>query len=305
MSGGFAGKRGRAMQGVTLEGRKMRHRILIAVGLLALGGPPLRAVAQTPAGQIVVPLGATAMVDNPCPPQPPVPIARFGEPGRPAVYAEPPVLAAYQAYGVWRAANDWADLCHYRAENRALAGAGTRPRVVFMGDSITELWKAYDPGFFTGGIVDRGISGQTTPQMVVRFYADVVALHPRAVHIMAGTNDVAGNTGPTSDDQFKANITAMVDLAKANGIQVVLASIPPTRRFSWRPDLRPAAKVRELNAWLKGFAATRGAAYVDYYAVLADADGGFRAELTSDGVHPATAGYGLMKIEAERALARP
>jgi len=219
------------------------------LGVLALcvgfGGLPLQASAQDAAGpeKIVVPLGATGMVDNPCPPQPPVPITRFGEPGRPAVYAGPQVLAAYQRYEAWRLANDWASLCHYREENRRVA-SGARPRVVFIGDSITELWKAYDPDFFSGGVLDRGISGQTTPQMVVRFYQDVVRLRPRVVHIMAGTNDVAANTGPTSDDQFKNNITAMVDLAKANGIKVVLASIPPTKTFSWRPDLRPARSRR-------------------------------------------------------------
>lgn len=249
-----------------------------------------------------MPLGASGLVENPCPPRPPAPIARLGEPGRPAAYASPEVLAAYQAYGAWRLANDWAYLCRYRDENRSLPRSG-RPRVVFMGDSITEFWKAYDPDFFAGGILDRGISGQTTPQMVVRFYQDVVSLRPRIVHIMAGTNDVAANTGPTSDDQFKNNITAMVDLAKANGIKVVLASIPPTKRFSWRPELRPAGKIRELNAWLRTFAASRGATYVDYYAVLADAEGGLKPEYTSDGVHPATAGYAVMKAQAERALA--
>jgi lysophospholipase L1-like esterase len=249
-----------------------------------------------------VPLGASGMVDNPCPPQPPAPIARLGEPGRPTVYAAPEVLAASQRYEAWRLANDWASLCRYRDENRGLPRSG-RPRVVFMGDSITELWKAYDPSFFARGALDRGISGQTTPQMVVRFYQDVVSLRPRVVHIMAGTNDVAANTGPTSDDQFKNNITAMADLARANGIKVVLASIPPTKRFSWRPELRPAGKIRELNAWLRTFAASRGATYVDYYAVLADAEGGLKPEYSPDGVHPATAGYAVMRAQAERALA--
>ena len=275
------------------------------LGLLALCaglGGPASAQIDAASEKIVVPLGDSGLVENPCPPQPTQPFTSLAEPGRPAAFA-PEALAAYQRYGAWRQANDWADLCHYRDENRSLP-AGGRPRVVFMGDSITELWKAYDPGFFTGGVLDRGISGQTTPQMVVRFYQDVVSLRPRIVHVMAGTNDLAANTGPTSDDQFKNNITAMVDLAKANGIKVVLASIPPTKRFSWRPALRPAGKVQALNAWLRNFAASRHAVYVDYYAVLSDADGGFRAELTSDGVHPATAGYAAMKAEAQRALAQ-
>jgi lysophospholipase L1-like esterase len=285
----------------------MTERTRAWLGVAALwvsfAGLPLQAGAQEAGSdKIVVPLGDSGLVENPCPPQPPSPIARRAEPGRPTAFA-PEALAVYQRYGVWRQANDWADLCHYRDENRAVA-SGARPRVVFMGDSITELWKLYDPAFFTGGVVDRGISGQTTPQMVVRFYQDVVRLRPQVVHIMAGTNDVAANTGPTSDDEFKNNITAMVDLARANGVKVVLASIPPSNRFSWRPELKPARKIRELNAWLRSFAASRGATYVDYYAVLSDADGGFKPDLTSDGVHPATAGYAAMKVEAQRALAQ-
>jgi lysophospholipase L1-like esterase len=269
----------------------------------ALGGLPFAACAQgAPAPKITVPLGETGMVADPCPPQPPSPIRTPAEPGRPTVYATEG-LAAYQAYGVWRAANDWPDLCHYRAANASLA-AEPAPRVVFMGDSITELWRLYDPDFFTGGVVDRGISGQTTPQMVVRFYADVVRLKPRIVHIMAGTNDIAANTGPTSEDQFKANIMAMTELAQANGIRVVLASIPPTRRFGWRPDLRPAEEVRTLNAWLRGYAAQRHAVYADYYAVLADADGGMPPQFSVDGVHPVTAGYAAMKVVTLKALAQ-
>ena len=277
--------------------------LALCVGLAGLARAAAAQEAAAAPEKIVVPLGATAMVDDPCPPRPPAPIVGLPEPGKPAVYAEPKVLAASQRYEAWRAANDWAALCRYRAENRS-AAAGGRPRAVFMGDSITEFWKAYDPGFFTGGVLDRGVSGQTTPQMLVRFYPDVVRLKPRVVHIMAGTNDLAGNTGPTSEEAFKANIEAMVDLARANGIKVVLGSIPPAKRFSWRPELTPAAKVGELNAWLKGFAASRGAAYADYYAVLADADGGLKAEYTTDGVHPATAGYAAMKPVAERALAQ-
>jgi lysophospholipase L1-like esterase len=280
-------------------------RTLWRLGALALcAGLVTPAFAQAPAApaKIVVPLGATGMVENPCPPQPASPIARVAEPGRPAAYATEN-LAAYQAYGVWRAANDWADLCHYREANRAVA-AGPRPRVVFMGDSITELWRLYDPGFFSDGVVDRGISGQTTPQMVVRFYADVVALKPRAVHIMAGTNDIAANTGPTSEDQFKANIMAMTELAQANGIRVILASIPPTKTFSWRPELKPANEVRTLNAWLRGYAATRHATYVDYYAVLTDAEGGIPPQFSADGVHPLRAGYAVMKAETLKALAK-
>ncbi len=137
-----------------------------------------------------------------------------------------------------------------------------------MGDSITEGWGVGDPSLFSGAVVDRGISGQTSPQMLVRFYQDVVALHPQAVHIMAGTNDVAGNTGPSSPDDFKNNIRAMVDLAKANHIQVVLASILPAERFAWRPDIQPVEQIRRLNAWLRQYASQHKLIYADYYSSL-------------------------------------
>ena len=284
---------------------KSAWRRLTALALwVALVGLPLQAVAQPsagPADKIVVPLGDSGLVENPCPPQPPSPIARLAEPGRPTAFA-PEALAAYQRYGA---------LGGRRTTGRTSATIATRTGAWRKASArgwcswaipSPSFWKLYDPGFFSGGEVDRGISGQTTPQMLVRFYQDVVRLRPRVVHIMAGTNDVAANTGPTSDDEFKNNITAMVDLAKANGIKVVLASIPPAAKFSWRPELKPAGKIRELNAWLRTFAASRGAIYVDYYAVLSVADGGFKPAFTSDGVHPATAGYAVMKAQAQRAL---
>ena len=280
---------------------KCKATALLAAALTLAAAPGLAQTAAPP-GKISVPFDDTAIVADPCPPQPASPIKTPPEPGKPAVY-DTEALAAYQAYGTWRAANDWADLCHYRAANLARA-ATPRPRAVFMGDSITELWRLYDPAFFSGPILDRGISGQTTPQMVVRFYADVVRLKPRIVHIMAGTNDIAGNTGPSSADQFKANIMAMTELAQAHGIKVILASIPPAKTFSWRRELKPAQEVRTLNAWLKGYAAQRKAIYVDYYAVLADADGGMPAKFSLDGVHPVSAGYAVMKAETLKALAK-
>jgi lysophospholipase L1-like esterase len=196
---------------------------------------------------------------------------------------------------------DFPDLCHYKSENAAFI-KGTHPTVVFMGDSITEGWGVGDPSLFSRGVIDRGISGQTSPQMLVRFYQDVVALHPKAVHIMAGTNDVAGNTGPSSPDDFKNNIRAMVDLAKANHIQVVLASILPAERFPWRPDIQPAEQIRQLNKWLRQLADQRKLVYADYYSSLTTASGGFRAELSNDGVHPNSDGYAAMRPIADAAL---
>ena len=191
----------------------------------------------------------------------------------------------------------------YRADNvRLVAGPAAARQVVFMGDSITQGWGLADPAFFGPGHVNRGISGQTTPQMLARFQADVVTLRPRVVHIMAGTNDVAGNTGPTSVQDIRNNIVAMVTLAKAGGAKVVLASIPPAASFNWAPALKPADQIREMNAWLKAYAREQGLTYVDYYAAMATPDGAMKPELTFDGVHPDAAGYRVMRPLAEAAL---
>jgi lysophospholipase L1-like esterase len=201
-----------------------------------------------------------------------------------------------------RIKNDWADLCRYRVANDALTGRSVK--VVFLGDSITELWRAADPDMFTGGIEDRGISGQTSGQLLLRFYPDVVALHPSAVHIMVGTNDVAGNNGPNRPEDLKNNIRAMVDIAKAHKIAVVLASIPPASTFSWKKDLRPAPQIKALNTWLAEFARQEGLTYVDYYAVLVGPDGGMKEGKSRDGVHPLVSGYALMKPLAQAAIAK-
>jgi lysophospholipase L1-like esterase len=199
-------------------------------------------------------------------------------------------------------ARDWPNLCRYKAANEALSGV-ERPRAVFMGDSITEGWVRADPSLFANGVLGRGIGGQTSPQMLVRFWQDVVALRPRVVHIMAGTNDIAGNTGPATVQDYRNNVLAMIDLAQVNGIAVVLAAVPPARRFSWREGLDPRPSIRDLNDWLRETAAARGLGYVDYGAVLADAAGGLRVDLGNDGVHPNREGYAAMRPLAERALA--
>ena len=199
---------------------------------------------------------------------------------------------------------DWANLCRYRADNERLrqAPAAAR-RVVFMGDSITENWQRLDPGFFRDGWIDRGISGQTTPQMLVRFPADVIALHPRVVHIMAGTNDIAGNTGPTTLDAVEANIAAMVVLAKAAGIRVVLAATPPSAGFAWAPELRPAPQIAELNRRLRALARRERVTFVDYGTALATPAGAMRPELSNDGTHPTAAGYAAIEPIARRTIA--
>lgn len=200
-------------------------------------------------------------------------------------------------------AQDWASVAHYRDANHALVKADPR-RVVFIGDSITEGWAsqrfiADNPHF-----VGRGISSQTAPQMLVRFRTDVVALKPAVVHIMAGTNDVARNTGPETDAEILGYIVSMVDLAHASGIKVIIASIPPAADFPWRHGLNPAPTIRGLNARLKDFAASHGCIYADYWSVLTDARGGMKPQYSGDGVHPNAAGYEAMRPVAQAAIAR-
>jgi lysophospholipase L1-like esterase len=198
---------------------------------------------------------------------------------------------------------DWAWMGRFRAEDAALVARGVRPDVVFIGDSITQGWLDKAPAFFTPGRVDRGIGGQTTPQMLVRFRQDVIDLKPRAVHIMAGTNDIAGNTGPISLEETEGNLASMTELAQAHGIRVILASIPPAANFPWRPGVETAEKIRAANAWIRAYAARVGAVYADYTAVLDDGRGGMKPGLASDGVHPTPAGYAVMAPTAERAIA--
>ena len=197
---------------------------------------------------------------------------------------------------------DWAWQCRYRADNAQVDPAHP-PHVVFIGDSITEGWIHADPDFFAHGNLDRGISGQTSPQLLVRFYQDVVALHPAIVHIMIGTNDIAGNTGPTSPEAYQNAVRAMVDIAKANHITVILGAIPPTVTFGWQPAVKPGPWVAQLNLWLKDYAAEQHLIFADYHTALAGPAGELPAEFGPDGVHPNPAGYAVMRGVAERAIA--
>ncbi|MBV9526923.1 GDSL-type esterase/lipase family protein [Sphingomonas sp.] len=199
---------------------------------------------------------------------------------------------------------DFPQLGRYRHENARLIKSRAPVDVVFMGDSITEGWKDKRPGFFSTGRIDRGISGQTTPQMVLRMMADVVELKPRAVHIMAGTNDVAGNTGPMTPAMTENNFEMMSDIARAHGVKVLVASIPPAASFPWRPGLETRSRIKVLNAWLKTFASASGATFVDYWPVLDDGTGAMKPGLASDGVHPTEAGYDAMATVVEPILAR-
>ena len=199
---------------------------------------------------------------------------------------------------------DFPNLGRYHDENARLIESHAAVDIVFMGDSITEGWKDKRPGFFTGGRIDRGISGQTTPQMVLRMIADVVDLKPRAVHIMAGTNDIAGNTGPMTLGMTQDNFRMMSDIARRNGIKVILASIPPAARFPWAPTIETRQPIAEMNRWIKGYAAETGAVWVDYHPALDDGTGAMKPGLASDGVHPTETGYDAMAAVIVPILAR-
>ena len=200
--------------------------------------------------------------------------------------------------------NDWANLARYRDANARLGppAAGER-RVVFYGNSITDAWARLFPEQFPGKpYIGRGIGGQTTPQLLVRFRQDVVALRPAVVVILAGTNDIAGNTGPSSLEMIEDNLASMTEIARANGIRVVLSSVLPVYDYPWRPGLAPAPKIVALNDWMRRYAASVGAVYVDYHGAMKDARDGLSAELARDGVHPTVAGYRVMAPLVERAI---
>jgi lysophospholipase L1-like esterase len=273
----------------------MRIHALVAVVLLSAG----TASAQTPPA-----------APPPTAPQAPIAVPQPAPP--PPLPSCPELAAAVQA----AARNDvrlqdWANLGRYREANRSLAApAPGETRVVFMGDSITDAWPQPRFGAFFPGkpYVGRGISGQTTPQMLIRFRPDVIDLKPKVVVILAGTNDIAGNTGPMTDEQVAGNLASMAELARASGIRVVFSSILPTSAYHARPadvpqtTRRPMARITALNAWMKDYAAKNGHVYLDYFSATTDAQGLFRTELSEDDLHPNAAGYAIMAPLAEAAI---
>ena len=201
-------------------------------------------------------------------------------------------------------AQDWPNLEKYKMANEELkAPANGENRVVFMGNSITEMWKGTHPEFFTDNpYVNRGIGGQTTPQMLLRFRQDVIDLDPEVVVILAGTNDIAGNTGPMTLEQIHDNILSMVELAKANGIKPIVCSVLPAYDYPWSPGLNPNIKIPKLNALLKDMAKAQEVMYLDYFSEMVDGRNGMQSKLTTDEVHVTKAGYDIMEKMVKEAI---
>jgi len=192
---------------------------------------------------------------------------------------------------------DWANLERYReANSQLISPSSSEHRIVFMGNSITEGWIKSHPEFFEGkSYVNRGISGQTTPQMLLRFRQDVIDLKPSVVVILAGINDIAGNTGPATIEMIMDNLMSMAELATANNIKVVLCSVLPAKDFPWRPGMEPAEKVVQLNSLLRTYAEQNSFVYVDYFSAMANDVNGMKEGLASDEVHPTALGYSVME----------
>ncbi|MEO8412909.1 MAG: GDSL-type esterase/lipase family protein [Ginsengibacter sp.] len=201
-------------------------------------------------------------------------------------------------------AQDWPNLARYKDENAKIGlPIPNEHRVVFMGNSITDGWIQKVPEFFSGRpYIDRGISGQTTPQMLIRFRQDVIALQPKVVVILAGTNDIAGNTGPSTLEMIEDNLASMAELAKAANIEVILSSVMPVYDYPWKPGLQPAEKIITLNKWIKNYALEHDFFYLDYFSSLVDERNGMKAEYSPDGVHPNVAGYKVMGDLADKII---
>lgn len=198
-----------------------------------------------------------------------------------------------------RPRGDWAGLCVFRADNARVAAAPERPGIVMIGDSLTDEWPGLD-----GLALNRGIGGQTSAQVLLRFQQDAAALRPRAVHILVGTNDTAGNTGPVSPDMFMANVSAMVAIARGGGIEPVIGTLPPVVSYPWKPGLKPGPWVAELNRRLRDYARREGLILADYHAVLARADGSPVPGALEDGVHLTDAGYAAIRPVLDKAVAQ-
>ena len=216
------------------------------------------------------------------------------------------LILSFTAIAFTASAQDWPNIKRFEEANSKLqAQAPGRKRIVYMGDSITDFWIVNDSTFFAANnYVDRGISGQTTGQMLLRFREDVINLKPAAVVILAGINDIAENNGPSKIEDVAGNIFSMAELAKAHGIKIVLSSVLPANAFPWRPAINPVEKVRTLNDMLKAYANKNHLVYLDYFTAMADDKRGLPATLSKDGVHPSLAGYKMMEPLAKQAIVK-
>ncbi len=288
------------------------HRVATALTLCALSLPfslPGQAPASpsAPSAKPIGPVPPSSQTPSPNVPRP----TMWDSEGKP-IAADPILLAPTESLNqteIKRLQNllgNFAQLSRYHAANAKLADSEPG-RVVFYGDSITDAWGngANATSFFPGKpYLDRGISGQTTPQMLIRFQQDVVALKPAAVVILAGTNDIAGNTGVSTLEMIEDNFRSMAAIAAANQIKVIMSSVLPVDDYAWRRGLQPAGKIRTLNAWMKDFCATKGCTYLDYYTALATPEGAMKPGTSKDGVHPTAAGYAIMAPLAQAAIDR-
>ncbi len=222
------------------------------------------------------------------------------DPGLRARLEAPEAVAERDAIAARLRMQGWADQGRYEQDNAAIVASRRRPDIVFMGDSITEIWPHADPDLFREGRVGRGIAGQTTPQMLVRLHADVIALRPRVLHLMGGGNDIVGNTGPTTPRRVRHNLLAMTELARHHDIRVLIGGLTPSK-FS-RRGAEHAVWVDELNAWLRELSAEHGYTYLDYFAPMCDEHGDMRAELSNDALHPNRRGYAVMRAVLDAAL---
>jgi acyl-CoA thioesterase I len=200
--------------------------------------------------------------------------------------------------------HDWPNLARFKDANAELGSpAKGENRIIFFGDSITQNWNLAD-SFPGKPYVNRGISGQTTPQILLRLRQDVIDLKAKVVVILAGTNDIAENTGPISIEAIEGNLASMVELAQKNDIKVILSSVLPVARYEWRPAIQPIEKIRSLNQWMKEYASQNGIEYLDYYSAMVDQKSGLKDELGTDGVHPNRAGYAVMAKLADKVIAK-
>lgn len=206
------------------------------------------------------------------------------------------ILLTLTSLSAVAAAQDWPGLSAYRDENKKIIDSPHVVNAVYIGDSITDRWISASPEFFSGNhFVDRGIGGQTSPQILLRFRQDVIDLHPKIAVLLCGTNDLAGNTGPSSLKMICDNIQSMAELAKANNIKMILCSVLPADHFPWKPELKPAADIVRLNSWIKDYAKKSHLPYVDYYSAMVNEQGGLKNEYSPDGVHPNKDGYTVME----------